>query len=102
MTKGKAARSDPAAVETLMLGRQRGTFHGSLFPDVPECMAEGESLDQTIFLAASALAESKQAFKGTFPAPRNLTEIKEDNGWASAFGIDWSRAVINMIPLRAG
>jgi predicted RNase H-like HicB family nuclease len=74
----------------------------ALFPDVPECTAEGESLDQTIFLAANALAESKQAFNGTFPAPRNLTEIKEDNGWASAFGIDWSRAVINMIPLRAG
>jgi hypothetical protein len=72
----------------------------ALFPDIPECSVDGPSLDLTIFRAANALAEMKQLRSGSFPAPRDLTTIKADGKWTSARGIDWSHAVVTMIPLR--
>jgi hypothetical protein len=72
----------------------------AMFPDVPECFVDGPSLDLTVFRAANALAEMKQLSNGSFPAPRDLTSIKADGEWASARGIDWSCAIVTMIPLR--
>ena len=72
----------------------------AMFPDVPECFVDGPSLDLTLFRAANALAEVKQLSNGSFPDPRDLTSIKADNEWASARGIDWSHAIVTMIPLR--
>ena len=32
--------------------------------------------------------------------PRDLTTIRSDKSWGAANGIDWSAAIITMIPLR--
>ena len=74
----------------------------AMFPDIPECSVDGPSLDLTVFRAARALAEMQQVSNGSFPSPRDLTTIKADSSWASARGIDWSHAVVTMIPLRGG
>jgi predicted RNase H-like HicB family nuclease len=73
----------------------------ALFPDVPQCSTDAESLDQAIFRAANELARFKEGARQPIPAPRDLTEIKADEAWASACGIDWTQSVVTMIPLRA-
>ena len=72
----------------------------AMFPDIPECSVNGPTLDLTVFRAANALAEMKQQRNGSFPAPRDLATIKADGEWASTRGIDWSHAIVAMIPLR--
>ena len=74
----------------------------AMFPDIPECAVDGPSLDLTIFRAARALAELKLGLNGSLPTPRDLTTIKADSTWSAARGIDWSHAVVTMIPLRGG
>jgi hypothetical protein len=71
----------------------------AVFPDVPRCQVEAASLDLTVFHAAAALAEVNQSTQ-QLPPPRDLVEIKQDSEWAAACGVDWSRSVITMIPLR--
>jgi hypothetical protein len=70
----------------------------ALFPDVPECSVERENLDLTVLSAATELGKARKS--ASMPAPRSLTEIKLDHGWAASSGIDWSKAVVTMIPLR--
>jgi predicted RNase H-like HicB family nuclease len=76
----------------------------ALFPDVPDCAAEGDSLDITVFRAAGALsscvATRYSDGKGA-PAPRPLSEIKADGDWATAHHVDWAKAVVTMVPLHA-
>lgn len=75
----------------------------ALFPDVPDCAAEGDSLDMTVFRAAGALSTCVETRYGDgkgAPAPRPLSEIKADNAWASAHHVDWAKAVVTMVPLR--
>ena len=34
------------------------------------------------------------------PPPRDLRDIRSDETWSAAHGIDWPRSVITMIPLN--
>lgn len=73
----------------------------ALFPDVPECEVEGDSLDATMLRAAGALSECVHSGYGDMaPPPRALNEIKADDQWASSHAIDWAKAVVTMVPLR--
>ena len=72
----------------------------ALFPDVPYCEVEEESLDMAIFRAAHALAQVNQSSDKPLPLPRDLAAIRTDIDWASARKVDWSRSVVTMIPLR--
>ena len=73
----------------------------ALFPDVPECEVHGDSLDMAVFRAAGALTEYvERTFGDVPPSPRELNEIKADNDWAAQHAIDWSKAVVTMVPLR--
>lgn len=75
----------------------------ALFPDIPDCKAEGDSLDATMLRAAGALTECVQNRYGDGPpSPRALIEIKADEGWVTTHAIDWTKAVVTMVPLRAG
>jgi hypothetical protein len=75
----------------------------ALFPDVPDCAVEGDSLDITVFRAAGALTECVVRQYGDLPpSPRELNEIKADNDWVSQHAIDWAKAVVTMVPLRLG
>jgi hypothetical protein len=68
-----------------------------LFPDVPGCEATGPSLDLAVSHAASALAHRAGESNGNHRAPRDLTAVRNDAGWASDNAIDWSAAVVTMI-----
>jgi hypothetical protein len=72
----------------------------ALFPDVPCCEVEEESLDMAIFRAAHALTCVEQSSDKPIPPPRDLAAIRLDNDWALARNVDWSRSVVTMIPLR--
>jgi hypothetical protein len=72
----------------------------ALFPDIPYCEVEEDSLDLAIFRAPHALAEAQQSSDRPFPPPRDLSAIRLDMEWATARKVDWSRSVVTMIPLR--
>jgi predicted RNase H-like HicB family nuclease len=73
----------------------------ALFPDIPGCEVEGESLDATVLRAAGALTECVQSRYGDGPpSPRELIEIKADDQWVTTHAIDWAKAVVTMVPLR--
>ncbi|HET6157517.1 MAG TPA: type II toxin-antitoxin system HicB family antitoxin [Dongiaceae bacterium] len=75
----------------------------ALFPDIPDCEVEGDSLDATMLRAAGALTECVQTrYGGGPPLPRELNEIKADNRWVTTHSIDWAKAVVTMVPLRGG
>ena len=75
----------------------------ALFPDIPDCEVEGESLDATMLRAAGALTECVQSrYSDSPPSPRELIEIKADDRWAASHEIDWTKAVVTMVPLRTG
>ena len=75
-----------------------------LFPDVPACQAEADNLDAAIMRANGALTQSAVALNGNkpnIPLPCDLKEIVSDGHWASTRGVDWSTAIVTMMPLRA-
>jgi predicted RNase H-like HicB family nuclease len=75
----------------------------ALFPDVPNCAVEGDSLDIAVLRAAGALTECVETLYSegrAAPNPRALSEIKADDGWAATHHVDWAKAVVTMIPLR--
>lgn len=75
----------------------------ALFPDIPDCEVEGDSLDATVLRAAGALTECVQSRYGDGPpSPRELIEIKADDQWVSSHAIDWTKAVVTLVPLRGG
>lgn len=82
----------------LASGRWRASF-----PDVAGCEAEAQSLEDAINEAAHALTQYAVALNGNkpgIPLPRDLTEIRSDDNWTSTHGVDWSAAIVTMIPLR--
>lgn len=72
----------------------------AVFPDVPQCQVEAASLDLTVFRAAAALADVNQRNGRPLAPPRDLAEIRLDDIWASASGVDWSQSIVTMIPVR--
>jgi predicted RNase H-like HicB family nuclease len=75
-----------------------------LFPDVPACEAEADGLEEAMVRASDALTQYAVALNGNkpgIPLPCDLSEIRLDENWASTRGVDWSKAVVTMIPLRS-
>ena len=72
----------------------------ALFPDVPQCRIERDSLDRTILSAASELARFKSENGHPLSPPRSLVEIRSDTAWAEDTQVDWSKSIVTMIPLR--
>ena len=75
-----------------------------LFPDLPDCRAEANDLDAAIARASGALTQYAVALNGNkpnIPLPRDLREIVSDGNWMATHGVDWSKAVVTMMPLRA-
>ena len=73
------------------------------FPDVTGCEVEANSLEEAITHAADALTQYAVALNGNkpgIPLPRDLSEIRSEDNWISTHGVDWSAAVVTMIPLR--
>ena len=73
----------------------------ALFPDIPDCEVEGDSLDVTMLRAAGALSKCVHSrYTDGLPSPRELIEIKADDRWVATHEIDWAKAVVTMVPLR--
>jgi hypothetical protein len=72
----------------------------ALVPDVPECQAEAASLDIAVLHIATALAHATVGLDGAIRPARDLAAIKADANWVRANGINWSVAVIAMIPVH--
>ena len=76
----------------------------AFFPDIPDCAVAAPSLDRAVFRAANALADHTVRLNGSavdiLPLPRDLTAIKADKEWSSANAVNWSNAVITLIPQR--
>lgn len=54
--------------------------------------------------AGDALTQYAVALNGNkpgIPLPCDLSEIRLNGNWASTHGVDWSTAVVTMMPLRA-
>jgi hypothetical protein len=76
----------------------------AFFPDIPDCEVTAPSLDRAVFRAANALAHHTVSLNGSavdvLPLSRDLRLIKADKKWSAAHAVDWSSAVITLIPQR--
>jgi predicted RNase H-like HicB family nuclease len=81
-----------------------GGWHAHL-PDFPGCDAEGPSVEVVMAAssgAASEMARWLQQQGVSLPTSQTYEDLRyRMNGWASERGIDWSRAVITMVPLAS-
>jgi predicted RNase H-like HicB family nuclease len=83
---------------------ESGGWQGFI-PDLPACKANGDTLDLAAVHAAAVLAQHIVGVNGTaqqIPSPRHLVAVKADEDWAAAHGIDWSVAIVTMIPMHIG
>jgi len=72
------------------------------FPDFPGCRAEGGTIEAAI--AASSIAVNGQiedlgSQRVSLPSPQTYEDVR-NNGWGAGRGIDWSNAVISLVPVR--
>lgn len=76
----------------------------AFFPDIPDCEVAAPSLDRAVFRAANALADHTVSLNGSavdiLPLPRDLSAIKADKEWSAAHAVNWSSAVITLVPQR--
>jgi predicted RNase H-like HicB family nuclease len=72
--------------------------YGMAFPDAPGCFSAADQLDDLFARASEALAlwtEGMLEEGFPIPAPRNLSELKEDPEWAESFA---DEALIIAVP----
>jgi hypothetical protein len=67
-------------------------------PDVPECESHGNSPDAAKVAAVIEMTRVR-ANIGALPLPRELIDIATDKKWMSRGDIDFTKAVVAMIPL---
>jgi predicted RNase H-like HicB family nuclease len=72
-------------------------------PDFPGCRVDAQSIDSAIrasSTAATCIAQSLQAQGLALPVAQTYEEVRHSDAWATESAIDWSRAVICMVPLQ--
>jgi predicted RNase H-like HicB family nuclease len=69
-----------------------------IFPDLPGCEARGFTLDDATIAASTALSNYARQNGGRFPSPRDLTEVEKDEEWLSRNGVDFTRAIVTILP----
>ncbi|MGX7708273.1 type II toxin-antitoxin system HicB family antitoxin [Methylobacterium sp. Gmos1] len=70
-----------------ILEKEPGTLWGLWFPDLPGCIAAGESADDTLAQGAEALAQWAALAREdglTLPAPRSIEVLRSDPDVAAA------------------
>jgi predicted RNase H-like HicB family nuclease len=86
----------------VIVPRPDGTWRAH-FPDFPGCRADGQSLEAATFASGNSainLACDLQRHGQPPPEPQSYEEVRHhSNGWASERGIDWSTAVVSLVPL---
>ena len=74
-----------------------------LFPDLPGCASQGETLDEAIAMATDALAGHlavARDYGDETPAPRSLDDIRSDKEWCSENNVQWGKAMAAPILVR--
>ena len=83
-----------------LVHKDEGTSYGVSFPDVPGCIAAGDTFEEAVASAAEALAfhfAGMRAGRDTIPAPRSFEELRSD----AQFVEDSADAIVTMVtPLR--
>jgi predicted RNase H-like HicB family nuclease len=73
------------------------------FPDFPGCRAEASSVESAILSASSAAAAMARSLRSqgrVLPVPQTFEDVRHHtNGWASERDIDWSNALISVVPV---
>jgi len=71
------------------------------FPDLPGCRAEARDVDVAVARASNAASElvGKLLLNGSPPMPRTLEEIRADEAWAAERSINWTKALISVVPV---
>jgi len=74
-----------------------------LFPDLPGCASQGETLDEAIEMATDALAGHlavARDYGDAIPTPRSVDDIRSDNEWCRENNVEWSKAMVAPILAR--
>ena len=74
-----------------------------LFPDVPGCASQGDTLDEAIAMATDALAGHlavARDYGDAIREPRPLEDIRADKAWAKDYGVVWDKAMAVPIMVR--
>lgn len=75
------------------------------FPDFPGCRSEGESAENAIHKAELAIAAFIAELRRTgrrVPAAKPYEAVRADEAWTRERGIEWSKAVISLVPIEEG
>jgi predicted RNase H-like HicB family nuclease len=73
-------------------------------PDFQGCKASSASADLAMRQAAENAATMVRQIRAqglSLPSPRNLEQIRADSDWAAQRRLDWSRAVVSLVEVRA-
>jgi predicted RNase H-like HicB family nuclease len=82
-----------------LVHKDEGTSYGVSFPDVPGCIAAGDTFEDAVLNAAEALAAHLALLRAegdTIPAPRSFDELKHDR----EFRADAAEAIVTMVQPR--
>jgi len=83
---------------------ERGGGWSVLFPDLPGCTTQGEDLGEAISMAGDALAGHTAVmrdFGDQLPEPSTLEQIRENKTWCEEHGVEWGKAMVAPIAMRA-
>jgi predicted RNase H-like HicB family nuclease len=79
-----------------LVHKDEGTSYGVSFPDVPGCIAAGDTFEEAVASAAEAIAFHFAAMRrdgDAIPAPRNFEDLKRD----PEFVEDSTDAIVTMV-----
>jgi predicted RNase H-like HicB family nuclease len=74
-------------------------------PDFPGCRAEAQTVEAAVDASGRAATEQARWLRAqgvSLPTPQTYEEVRHfGNGWAAERNIDWSKAVISLVPLSS-
>jgi len=82
-----------------LVHKDASTSYGVSFPDVPGCIAAGDTFEEAVASAAEALAAHFALMKAdgdTIPAPRSYEQLRCDPNFAE----DSADAIVTMVTPR--
>jgi hypothetical protein len=85
----------------IMLAAEPGKWR-AFIPDVPEICVESDSFASTRRKVAACLEHYAEARGGDLPLPRSLVEIERDQEWLIGNSVDFSHAIVTIVPWYGG
>jgi len=83
----------------VLVPRPNGGWRAYL-PDVPGCRADSQEVESAIVSAIRLASELIDTLPGgELPQARSLEEIRTDDAWARNCEIDWTKALVSVVPV---